>query len=109
MAKMNKEQIAKFNNLFETTLKWGNDSNCTGLFSKLLTNEIEETHNLYYLATCVQEEDNQIEILEFKGEYFDFVGYVPINSKTKIVMKNIVNCLLDGGSFKDVSYTKGVI
>lgn len=33
MAKMNKEQIAKFNNLFETTLKWGNDLNCTGLLA----------------------------------------------------------------------------
>ncbi|ADQ53369.1 hypothetical protein 65p361 [Aeromonas phage 65] len=110
MAKMNKEQSKQFENLFETTVCWGDDENCNGLFVELLDSSVDhETHNLYYLTTCVQEDNNQIEILEFDGSgYYDLVGYIPINSKAKATMKKIVNCLLDGGSFSDLRDISGI-
>ncbi|QQG33878.1 hypothetical protein ZPAH1_orf00116 [Aeromonas phage ZPAH1] len=110
MAKMTKEQSTKFDKLFEDTIDWGYDDNCIGLFDQLLSDDIDpESHNLYYLTTCINEENQQVEILEFDGSgYYDLVGYIPINNKTKSVMKKVVTCLLGGGTFDDVREIKGI-
>lgn len=104
MAKFTKEQNQKFNKLFETTIDWGENENCTGLFCDILANYIDhESHNLYYLTTCVQEAHSQIEVLEFDGcGYYDLLGYIPLGPKTKATLKNCVMCLIDGGSFTDI-------
>ncbi|QMV28740.1 hypothetical protein AP1_0022 [Aeromonas phage AP1] len=87
MAKMNKEQTAKFNSLFEDTLNWGDGSTCTGLFDCL------GGPNLGYLATEVDGDD--LQIFEFTGSYWEFLGSMPINSKTKAKFKKIVLHLMD--------------
>lgn len=104
MAKMNKEQSAKFDKLFDTTMNWGDGENCNGLFVGILPSDVDhESHELYYLTTCVQECDGQIEILSFDGSgYYDLLGYIPLNRKTKSTMKNVVACLLGGGTMDDV-------
>lgn len=104
MKRLNKEQSKKFDDLYSTTLNWGNDENCIGLFCKLLDSDVEwESSNLYYLTTCMREDRNQIEVLDFDGwGYYDLVGYIPLNSKTKTMLKKVVCCLLSGGSFNDV-------
>lgn len=101
---MTKDQSDKFNKMFETTINWGDNENCIGLFANLLPDDVEqESHNLYYLTTCVQEDKNQIEILSYDGGcYYDLIGFIPLNSKTKSTLKKVVTELLNGGTFKDL-------
>ena len=48
MAKLNKEQTAKFNKLYEVAVNWGEDCGiCTGIFSELNPDNV----NLQNLAT----------------------------------------------------------
>lgn len=85
MAKMTKEQTAKFNSLFEDTLNWG-EGTCTGLFDFL-------GKNLEDLATEIDGDD--LQILEFGGSHWDFLGSMPIDSKTKAKFKKVVLHLMD--------------
>lgn len=83
--KMTKEQSLKFDKLYETTLSWGDDSNCIGLFEPF-------GKNLEWLTTCVQ--GDNMEILDFDGSYYDLVTVLPINKTTKGKLKRIVEHLM---------------
>ena len=90
MAKLNKEQTAKFNKLYETSVNWGEGNGpCTGLFAELAP----ESANLNYFATEVV--DGYLEILESDGPYYDSHGAIEIDSKTKGKLKKIVEHLID--------------
>lgn len=93
MAKMTKEQTARFNELFETTMNWGDGVDCIGLF--------EEFGGMNdNLGTRVFE-GGDIDILEFNGEYLMDLFSIPLNNKTKAkaTLKKIVEHLANGGSF----------
>ena len=85
---MTKSQNEKFNKLWETTLCWGDDSNCIGLYG-------EFGGNLERLATCTV--DGSMEILEFDGANFDLYEVIPLNSTAKSKFKRVVSHLIDGG------------
>lgn len=92
MAKMTKEQTKKFNELFKTTITWGEGEICNGLF--------EEFGKLnQFLSTCI--EGDSMEILEFDGSYYSLVGHIPLRSlsKAKTMLKKAVMHLADGGEF----------
>ena len=91
MAKLTKEQTAKFNKLYEAAINWGEDcGTCTGLFAELSPQAV----NLKNFAT----EDvgnGYLEILAYKGTYWDLYGKIKIDSKAKGKIKKIVEHLID--------------
>ena len=90
MAKLNKEQTAKFNKLYETSVNWGEDNGpCTGLFVGLAP----ESTNLTYFATEVV--GDYLEILEYDGSYWESYGAIEIDPKAKGKLKKIVEHLID--------------
>ena len=96
MAKLNKEQTAKFNKLYDTVLNWGEGENCIGLFEVF-------GGNLDRLTTCV--ENGDMEILCFDGCYYDLYGTIPVNAKTKGLVKKIVEHLIDN-DFDTLNFIK---
>lgn len=63
MAKMTKEQTAKFNELYDAVINWGEGEDCWGMFSELSG----ENGELDKLATCV--EYGRIGFFEIDGSY----------------------------------------
>ena len=90
MAKLNKEQTAKFNKLYEVAVNWGEDCGiCTGIFSELNPDNV----NLQNLAT--EDVGGVLEILEYDGDYWGLCGTIEIDSKAKGKLKKIVEHLID--------------
>lgn len=90
MAKLNKEQTAKFNKLYEVAVNWGEDCGiCTGIFGELEPNNI----NLQNLAT--EDVGGVLEILKYNGDYWSLCGTIEIDSKAKGKLKKIVEHLID--------------
>ena len=90
MAKLNKEQTAKFDKLYDVAVNWGEDNGpCTGLFAELTAGNT----NLNYFATEVV--GDYLEILEYDGTYWDSHGAIEIDSKAKGKLKKIVEHLID--------------
>lgn len=91
MVKLNKEQTAKFNKLYEVAVNWGEGCGiCTGIFGELDPANL----NLQKLAT----EDvgsGVLEILEYDGNYWGLCGTIKIDSKAKGKLKKIVEHLID--------------
>ena len=91
MAKLNKEQTAKFDKLYEVAVNWGEDCGiCTGIFGELDPTNL----NLQNLAT-EDVGDGVLEILEYDGAYWGLHGTIKIDSKTKGKLKKIVEHLID--------------
>ena len=91
MAKLNKEQTAKFNKLYDVAVNWGDDCGiCTGIFGELDPTNL----NLQNLAT-EDVGDDILEILEYDGAYWGLHGTIKIDSKTKGKLKKIVEHLID--------------
>lgn len=94
MAKLNKEQTAQFNKLYNEVLHWGEGEYCIGMFEVF-------GGNLDSLATCV--EYGSVEILYFDGCYYSLHGRLPVDSKTKGKLKKIVEHLIDN-DFNTLSF-----
>jgi len=88
VAKMTKAQSVEFDKLYNITMSWGIDSNCTGLFRDF-------GENLEYLATCVL--GDVVEILEYNGTYWELIDMIKVDSKTKSTLKRSVSHLMDNG------------
>ncbi len=95
MAKLTKEQNAKFDRLFNDTIYWGDEDEC-GQCSGLFAGAFGE--NLEKLSTGVNEDKLELHLYYCAGIYdASGIGVLPINNKTKSRLKKIVQYISENG------------